>query len=91
MAPVVSHAGFNLLQVAQFIAGGHAEAAGQSDRVLERLTKPVAAPAALVSTGGAPSCGAESSAGAETALTFKADGAGVGGTRRRSRCQSSRA
>lgn len=33
-------------QVAQFIAGGHAEAAGQSDRVLERLTKPVAAPAA---------------------------------------------
>ena len=32
-------------QVAQFIAGGNAEAAGQSDRVLERLTKPVAAPA----------------------------------------------
>ncbi|MBL9173372.1 MAG: ABC transporter ATP-binding protein [Verrucomicrobiales bacterium] len=33
-------------QVAQFIAGGNAEAAGQSDRVLERLTKPAAAPAA---------------------------------------------
>lgn len=35
-------------QVARFIAGGQAEASGQSERVLERLTRPTAAPASTV-------------------------------------------
>lgn len=35
-------------QVAQFIAGGHAESSGQSERVLDRLTRPAAGPAPTV-------------------------------------------
>ena len=35
-------------QVAQFIAGGHAESSGQSERVLDRLTRPAAGPAPSV-------------------------------------------
>jgi ABC-2 type transport system ATP-binding protein len=54
-------------QVAEFIAGGTGQAVGQSERILDRLTKPAAAPAAPF----APVTAAESSPAVDAAKLSK--------------------